>query len=122
MATNRDYIKLIDRLTELTQSKEIEWNRKMCPEKLEGTENKIDVVYEVSYKDKNLRLYEEKYKHFTDEFDFYWADRVILEFIDDTGGHVWEFPSLRSTWDLLKAVKYKEAGVDSFIKDVLGDE
>lgn len=122
MATSREYIQLIDRLTELTQSKEIEWDRKHCPDKLEGTENKIDMVYEIEYKGKNLRLYEEKYKHFTDEFDFYWADRVVLEFIDEVGGHIWKFPDLRSISDLLTAIKYKEAGVDSFIQDVLGGQ
>ncbi len=120
MASSKEYIQLIDKLTELTQSEELVWDRKFCPEKLESTENQIDVVYEVEFKDKNLRLYEEKYKHYTDESDFYWSERLILEFIDGFGGHVWQFPNLRNTGDLFNAVKFKEAGVDSFINDVLG--
>jgi hypothetical protein len=120
MTSKKEYIQLIDKLTELTQSGELEWDRKLCPDKLESTENKIDIVYTTELEGRNLRLYEEKYKHYTDEFDFYWADGLVLEFIDDSGGHIWQFPDLRNIMDLLKAVKFKEAGVDSFIKDVLG--
>lgn len=121
MASSKEYIQLIDKLTELTQSGELVWERKSCPDKLESTENKIDFVYEAELKGKNLRLYEEKYKNYTDEFDFHWVDGLVLEFIDDSGGHIWRFPNFRNIMDLLKAVKYKEADVDSFIKDVLGE-
>lgn len=121
MASNKEYIQLIDKLTELTQSGEIVWKRKLRPEKLESTENKIDVVYEAEFKGRNLRLYEEKYKHYTDEFEFYWAEGLVLEFIDAAGGHIWPFPTFRNISDLLNAVKFRDAGVDLFIKDVLGD-
>ena len=95
MASNKEYIQLIDRLTELTQLKELLWERKACPDGLESTGNKINIVYEVDFKNKYLRLYEEKYKYFTDEFDFYWADRLILEFIDEFGDHIWQFPEFQ---------------------------
>lgn len=121
MASNKEYIQLIDKLTELTQSEELVWDRKSCPEKLESTETKIDVVYETSFKGRNLRLYEEKYKDYSDEYNYFWCDGVVLEFVDNEGSHIWEFPSLRNISNLLKAVKYKEAAVDSFIRDVLGD-
>lgn len=121
MATTKEYIQLIDRLTELTQSTELEWERRAYPGKLVSTESQIDAVYEVEYKNRNLRLYEKSYKNYTDEYEYQWTEGVVLEFVDGDGDHVWQFPNLRSIWDLLKAVKYKEAGVDSFINDVLGD-
>ncbi len=119
MATNREYTQLVSKLTELTQSKQIEWNRNASPASLQSPDNKVDIVYVTDFKDKKLRLYEERYKYFTDEDEFHWADRVILEFIDQFNRHVWQFPEIRTIWDLLRAVKYEEAGVDSFIKQIL---
>ncbi|MFT7220995.1 MAG: hypothetical protein ACI8Z1_002616 [Candidatus Azotimanducaceae bacterium] len=124
MATKREYIELIGRLTELTQSEKLEWERNPAPESLDSPETKVDSVYEVEYKDRYLRLYEQRYKHFTDEFDFYWSDRAVLEIVDGGGGLLWKFPELRSTQQLLEAAQYREAGVDDFLRDVFeeGDE
>jgi len=127
MATKKDYIQLINKLTELTQSDTIKWDRRPCPETLIDTNHKIGVVYKTEYKNQYLRLYEEKYKHYQTipislyESEYYWDDNVILEFIDEKGEHIWQFPYMRSIWDLLKAVKYNEAKVDNFIESVLFD-
>jgi hypothetical protein len=59
-------------------------------------------------------LYKESYKYYTDEERYYWDERIIIEFIDEYGGSIWQFPKTNNLWNLLNAVQYKDANVDDF--------
>lgn len=120
MVSLREYVELIDKLTELTQRNEIEWHRQQPPYGLVTTENRISTVYTTSYSNRFLRLYEEMYKYYTDEDVYHWLTRLVFEFIDGFGNSIWQFPETKNGWDLLNAVKYKDAKVEDFIKDVFG--
>ena len=120
MKANRDYIEFIDHLIAMTQNNTVSWKRSSPPNNLMGTEQEVDFVYTTTYQGKNLRVYEENYKHFTDEFEFFWAERPIVEFTDINFTPLWRFPILSNTYNLLETIRYKDAGVDDFISSVLG--
>ncbi len=120
MTEIREIVKLVDHLTELTQNNAISWERQE-PGNLVSTENKIDFIYVVEYQDRLIRLYEETYKYYTDEFQFHWSSQLIVEFTDEYGNTLWQFPKTSNGWDLLNAVKYKDAKVDDFLKGIFSN-
>lgn len=120
MASLRDYIKLIDHLTELTQTNQIKWNRDSPPKSILTTHNRISQVYTTFYNQKHIRIYEEMYKYFTDEDDYFWQTHLILEFTDEYDNSIWQFPQTPNSWDLLNAIKYKDANIDDFLKGIFG--
>ncbi|WP_201525951.1 hypothetical protein [Psychrobacter frigidicola] len=120
MVSNREYIQLVDRLTEMTQNGVMRWNRYEPPTNMVDTENNINFVYTTIYNRKNIRIYEEDYKYYTDESEYYWSKRVVIEFIDESLNSVWQFPKITNSWNLLDAVRYEDAGVADFMKSILG--
>ncbi len=120
MANLRDYVKLIDHFAELTQKGEVKWVRENPPSKILTTENRIEQVYVTFYNGKNIRFYEEMYKYYTDEDEYHWQTQLVLEFIDENSNSIWQFPQTSNGWNLLNAVKYRDANVDEFIKDIFG--
>jgi hypothetical protein len=120
MATLRDYVILIDHLVELTQTGQISWAREIPPRQILTTHNRIQQVYVTFYNGRNIRLYEEMYKYFTDEDEYYWQAQLVLEFVDENSNSIWQFPQTSNGWDLLNAVKYRDANVDAFINDIFG--
>ena len=119
MNTNRDYIQFIDHLIAMTQNNTILWKRVDPPENLTSTEIGVDFVYTTTYKGKYLRVYEVSYKDSIDGIEFYWAKRSIVEFTTSSFEPLWKFPALTNSYNLLDTIKYKDAGVDDFIKSVL---
>lgn len=120
MASNREYIQLVDHLTEATQKGVIFWSRYDTPKNIVSTENSIEFVYTTVYKSKSIRLYEETYKYYTDEFEYHWQKRIVIEFVDEFSNAVWQFPEIRNSWNLLEAIRYKDAGVADFMRDIFG--
>ena len=120
MANLRDYVALIDHLIELTQTEQINWRRESPPNQILTTHNRVAQVYVTSYNDRIIRLYEEMYKYFTDEDVYYWQTRLVMDFIDEDDNSLWQFPQTPNGWDLLNAIKYRDANVDAFINDILG--
>ena len=122
MTQIKEIVQLVDRLTELTQTGGIAWERQDPPNTLVSTESKIDFVYLTRYQDRIIRLYEEAYKYYSDEDKYHWSNQMIIEFTDEYGVSLWQFPKTSNAWDLLNAVKYKDAKVDDFLKEVFGDK
>jgi hypothetical protein len=120
MASNREYVQLVDHLMEVTQNGVVSWSRYDPPINIVSTENDIDFIYTTEYKGKNIRLYEETYKYYTDEFEYHWQKRIVIEFVDEFSNSVWQFPEIRNSWNLLEAIRYKDAGVAGFMKDIFG--
>lgn len=118
----REIVELVDHLTELTQTGGITWERQDAPNTLVSTENKVDFIYLTNYQDRTIRAYEKTYKYFTDEIQYHWSNQMIIEFVDEYGGSLWQFPKTSNAWDLLNAIKYKDANVDGFLKGIFGDK
>lgn len=120
MDSEKKLIKLIAYLIELTQKGKLNWKRYDPPEPIVTSyDNKVDFVYIANFEDKILRIYEERYKYWYDEDKWSWDNRVIIDFADDEGRSIWKFPALPGIWDLLEAVKYREADVDDFISEII---
>jgi len=118
MADIKEVVTIIDNLTELTQNHKISWKR-VDPENLLSTENKIDFVYIVKYLGRLIRIYEEEYKFYTDEEIYHWSSRVVTEFVDEYGNMLWRFPKTRNAWDLLNSIRYEDVNVDGFLSEML---
>ena len=120
MATLKDYVKLIDHLTEFTQIEQIHWKRTNPPNNIITINNRINQVYTTTYNHRHIRVYEEDYKYFTDEDVYYWQNQLIIELIDSCQNSIWQLPPTNNGWDLLNAIKYRDGNIDGFINDVLG--
>ncbi|HEY9160954.1 MAG TPA: hypothetical protein VIS94_07710 [Desulfomonilia bacterium] len=120
MDAEKKLIKLIAYLIELTQKGKLNWERHDPPDSIVTShDNIVDFVYQTTFENKELRIYEERYKYWYDEDKWNWDSRVILDFADDYGRSVWKFPSLPGLWDLLESVKYREVDVDGFVSDII---
>lgn len=120
MATHKEFVMLVDTLIELTQDNEITWLRENTPDSLLVNGNQINHIYTTKYKNKNLRIYQELYKRFTDEDVFHMQARIIIDFIDGDNS-IFDFPETSNSWDLLKAIQYRDVDVDGFLNDLLSD-
>lgn len=113
----REIVEVIDKLTELTQNEHISWVKEE-PGNLMTSENNIDFIYLAEYQEDKIRLYLEEYKFYIDEDDGYWKSHIIIELIDGDGNALWRFPETGNSWDLLNAIKYKDARVGDFLKRI----
>jgi hypothetical protein len=120
MKEESKFIKAIAKLIQLTQDGDLKWSiNKNTKQITEGTNNIIDVVYTAHEENEHLRLYEMKFKNWLEEDTFEWDNQAFLEIIDELGNAIWTFPSNRTLWDLLEAVRYQTSGVDDFINRLL---
>ncbi len=118
MATHKEFVKLVDTLIELTQEKKITWVRSDTPNSILVNGNQIKNVYLTEFKGKNLRVYDELYKYFTDEDVFHMQSRTIIGFVDGDDS-IFDFPETSNSWDLLKSIQYRDVDIDGFMNDLL---
>src|SRR2546423_14233068 len=144
MAEERDiWIEFVEKLNELTLKGVLGWTSTRPPETKLGDPNRlIPIAFEAEYKDRKLRLYEEKVnlgrpvlpysfthalKDWVDSLsgntdrlvsEAVWRSYVVLELIDKTGVS-WEFPNIAGLDDLLESVKFQVAGVNEYVEAVL---
>lgn len=81
----------------------------------------VDLAYHAIHDGRQLRLFELKYKDYTDEYEYTWSAKPVLEITDGEGNALWAFPHNAANWDLLEAVQYQTARVDEFIDSLLSD-
>ena len=86
-----------------------------------GTEDVVETVYLAQKGDRLLRLYPYKSRYYLDDCEYHWEDHVALELSDKSRTTWWRFPGDRVIWDILEAVKFKTAGVEGFIDDLLSE-
>lgn len=118
MAEYKEFVELIDHLIELTQEKQIKWTREYPPSSIITNNNRIKYVYTTEFNERQLRVFEEMYKYYTDEDQFHWQTRTIVEFIDGEDS-IFEFPQTSNSWDLLKAIQYRDVDIDGLMKNIL---
>jgi len=116
MNDDKSFSKVIINLIRLTRSNELKWEKKDPPPWLTDSGSKIETVYLTDYKERKLRLYEEKYQQYDEmDRDWFWAKRAVLQLIDTRNKTDWEFPWCRELRDLIEAVKYHSANVSDFL-------
>ena len=113
--------KLLVELNKLTSSKVIKWEA-IEPDKNfnKGSEDIIPIIYRCEYKGKTLALYNKRYKHYYDEHDYNWSDRITFAILSESGKVIWEnpVPSL-ALRDLFEAVTLQSSGLDDLFDDLL---
>ncbi len=113
MRAVRDWILLVDKLTELTQYNQIKWDRENAPAYLQSSIGRVDFVYFTYFNNQRFRLYEESYKYFTDENEFYWETQAKLDLVDHLGNSMFDIPKTRNIFNLMKAVKYQSSNINN---------
>lgn len=113
---------LIVKLNKLTQAGEITWEARDDHFRLGTHEEFLDKIYYCTYKTKNFRVYNYRYRYYTDEETYHWISRHRLELIDGMGETDYVFPEERAVSNLYDSVRYQVAGVDDIIDDLLEDD
>lgn len=120
MSTEDKASRLITQILRATYSGSIAWQLSSPPASLtRATDSFIPLYLEAEYKGKTIVIYEERYKHWTDEENFTWGAGIRFGF--NVGGTVvsdvvkWS-PLLRK---LFEAARDNAADVDSIIDDML---
>jgi len=111
----------IIKLIKLTKSSELTWDS-ISPRdtELPNGEVILDKLYETTVNDRNFKLYRYKYKHYRDEYNFEWPQRIRLELLDSDGITDFEFEYQNSMNDLYEIVREQTSNVSNFIDSVLG--
>lgn len=125
----RESIEAVVKLIQLTQHGELKWEIDPPPQHFSKRPNtRVEVVFLAKYAEKRLRLYEKRFQEEFVDFEEYelrpvplgeWRKVVVLEFIDEAGNSLWEFPAIEALNDLFSAVRYKVAGVKDFLTELL---
>lgn len=110
----------IVKLTKETLRKNIKWNDKQNKGLvLPHEERATSKLYITTIDEKKLRIYEFQYKHYVDEDEWLWNQRVRLEMIDANEEKIYEFGYNYSLNDLFNAVTKSNSGVDEFLDKFL---
>jgi hypothetical protein len=131
-------VEAIAKLIELTQSGRLKWERADTAGLTSDAETrKTEQIFSTVYRDQKLRIYrlstlQERPAQFSafvatslinkPSIERYWAQRVVLQFLDADGKATWSFPKNDALDDLLTAVQYQTAGVNKFLDALLAEE
>lgn len=122
MGDLKKYVKTVAKLNELTQDRNLLWSTIPDAESLNlGKDKPVKTVFQSDYKGKELRIYEETYKFWTDVDRFEWSNRIVLAIVGDDNENLWEFPSVIGITDLFESVRFQVANVDQFIDDLFSE-
>jgi len=122
-------VELVAKLIELTQESSLNWKVVQANKDSEpGFTKTIGAVFEAFYKEKHLRIYKREYDN-TEEnhmFNMFmhqpsYSIAIELEIVDNQGNPIWSFPRVTGIVDLYKAIAYRVAGVDEFLKEILNE-
>ncbi len=129
------WIEAVAKIMQLTQDGEIKWQPDKPSDSLKRTHfERINVVFNTKYKNRNLQLYERRYREPVMERapfwsalgrareEYRWKNEVVLELVDDKGLARWPVPQVNPLNDLLAVVQYQFADVNEFLKDILRSE
>lgn len=112
--------KFILELIKKTKKKEITWEvSDRIPSFPDGGERHIDLVYVAQINDRNFRIYKYQVKHYKDEHEYEWGERIKLETIDGHYNVIYEIPYQYSLFNLYEAVREQTSGIEELIDEFL---
>jgi hypothetical protein len=126
-------IDVIAKLIELTQAGRISWEAVPTVGvglPLKTHDRWAEDVYQAAYKEHRLRIYRDVRKNpgslteavlsgMGTSIHVVPPTMIQLQLVDTQGNAVWTFPQTTSQEDLMKAIKYKVAGVSDFFESVM---
>ena len=114
--------RFVSKLIKDTKNAVIKWNdnsnRAIV---LPSSERAISKIYTTDVNEKKMRIYEYQLKHYTDEDEWDWIERIRLELIDSDDATLYEFSYDFSLYKLFNAVRKANSGVDDFMKQFLNE-
>lgn len=113
---DRTAINMAVRLIEETTRNNLQWQISDVPRSLkEGSGSIHPLFVESHFKGNRIALYEERYRHFTDEDTFFWSTRVCLAILDDQDRVLWEAWDEAEINELFQYVRQSVAGVSTLL-------
>jgi len=125
MASELKLTRLLSELTKLTSKGQLDWRIKDAPDSLShGTNDIFPLYYETDYKDQSIGLAQRRYQAYDGDHDrFYWAEEIILLFIDIRNRITWETSSPHAAlYTLFETVREQAADVEGILKRLLSDD
>lgn len=112
---------LIILLTRETFSGHVTWKGSKVPDGLSrGTENFYPLYLQTEYKGSTIGLFQRRYKHFYDEFEFYWCEEVGMCVVGDFESILWEFNERSSALiNLFEAAREQASGISNLLDNLL---
>ena len=121
LSSNREE-RFVSKLVQDTKKGELGWeDQPNSTLILPSSERVISKVYTTEIEEKNLRIYEIQVKHFRDEDDWDWVERVRLELFDADGATLFEFSYDYALYKLFNAVRKLNSGVNDLMKGFLNE-
>ena len=137
---NNKNIEAIGKILTLTRDGTIVWEVAQKNQIDKTEEDEITIPFKTTYLEKNLRIYQKRYKKKIRKasasllysmsvferdddknYEYRTYSKTMLEITDNFGNALWTFPDEDILDDLLKAVKYKSSGAQDFIDQLLED-
>lgn len=114
---------LITKLIRETSSGGVSWSIENVPTGLNiGSEDVFPLYLETVYKDKNIGVYQRRYKSFVDEYDFHWNESVGFCITDDERRIVWEYEERSPLLlNLYSTAREQASGIGDLFDDLLGE-
>jgi hypothetical protein len=122
MGTSKE-AQFVGHVLQLTQSNELKWRRTDAPTTLYvGTDSKIFDFFSAKLGEKILGIYELRSPIYDGDRDkFYWTNEIALALFNRQMDQEYTFSS-PGVADLFSEVKRQAAGVDDFLKSILGED
>ena len=114
-------VKFAVALNRETVNKNITWHAMDAPETFTYANNDImQVIYWTEYKAKKVVIFNKQYRHYFDEEEWSWSDRLVLCIVSDDFKQLWtneeQSQALR---DLYKTVTKQASGFNELLDDLL---
>lgn len=125
MASELKLTRLLSELTKLTSKGQLTWRIKDPPESLShGTNDIFPLYFETEYKGQGIGLAQRRYQGYDGDHErFYWAEELVLLFVDVRDRVTWETNSPHAAlYTLFETVREQAADVDGILKRLLADD
>ncbi|MCP1474066.1 hypothetical protein ABIA54_001847 [Pseudomonas sp. EB276 TE3739] len=108
---------MVVRLIEETSRRSIRWAVSDVPLTIkQGTNNYFPLFVETRFKGKRIALYEVKYRHYTDEEEFYWSYTNVIAILDENDRVLWEYDGVEKEMrELFADVRRSITDVDTLL-------
>ena len=118
MFSIRQTAEIIDKLIELTQHNRITWESQEPIPSMVGPDTRVDVVYTTNHIGRNIRVYHQHFINYSREEQPFWDERMVIEFIDNSGALLGKLPKTPNAWELLEAIQFQNPQINGFYDDL----
>ena len=113
--------KLVVALNRETVEKKLKWSALDAPDTLTlGNEDVIHIIYWTDYKASRFIVYNRKYKHYYDEFEWSWSEGPVIAIVTEDFKVLWEsYEQTQALRDLYYNVTKQASGYNDILDELL---